>query len=373
MHKERKENMKRNLIAALVLSASMLVSCGEQNSGPSDKDVVDQIAAKAAIAMWADSGEVIRYTKTNEVEGAHTPILATSFMTRIEGTAYTAKIEWGGIDGTDWVKYDSDEEHVVVIAQRQSVGGKTLEATFVPTITYGGASVQGSSYKFTCAPYDVDPKQMTMAELAAGFYTNKTVKTKDVVKVSGQITFASPDYSSVIVQEGASAVQLYKGSAFSTFYGIGKSITTVGKIKDYSGLEFDPVLDVSPTSDVAIDKFEVTAANITAFREEMKDNNKAHANQLCEGELTVQKVYKNSSGVATTLYLNVDGGEEMALYTKSGFAGDDGANQIYSLFESCAEGDKVKFRGCMALYNDLVEVNIYSPNDVEVTEKASAE
>ena len=372
--------MKRSKLLLLVACGTLLASCGNNTpavSTPSAEEVCEAVLKKTAIAIWADTGAPINQALTNKSEGAHAPLLSTSFTVSIDKVAYKASLTWNGIDGNKWKQYKVDDDHIVVIATRQSAGGDTLEATLTPTVTFNEKSVAGKQYKFTCAPYDVDPIDKTLPDFADGFFVQKNIKNGAVVRTKGVVTFNSPDYSSVIIQDGASAVQLYRGSAFSTFYTKGASLSVVGKIKDYSGLEYDPVLDVSPTDTIQTPaSFEPTKDNIEAFRAEWVGGNKSQANRLVEATLEVSKDPVGKVAGETdpekqtwdTLYLKGSDGEgEIALYTKTGYAGDDGFKEISKIIGSCKAGDKVRFRGALTYYSgkSLVECNIYSPSDIE--------
>ena len=377
--------MKRTNLMLLFTAGMLLASCGGQ-SGPSKNDILKEASGKTAIAIWADSGAPInRKLEKNKAEGAHAPILANSFTFKYESQTYTVKIDWKISDTENWTKYKSDEEHDVVIAKRQSVGGQTLEANFTPTFTYEDATLTGDVYKFVCEPYEVDPQNKTLAELSQGAYVDKNIKTGAVVRTQGIVTLHSPDYSSVIVENNGRTVQLYKGGAFSTFFEVGKAIQVVGKYKDYSGPEFDPVYDVSPTTDVpAITPLALDKKTIDDFRAEWKDNgDHSQGNRLTAGEFTVKEESKGknkdetdrSKNTFDTLYLLTEDGGEFALYTKPGYAGDEGCKEISKIFGGVKKGDKVKFKGALTYYSskDLVEVNIYNPDDVEVTYVAPAE
>ena len=364
--------MKRNLIFLAALCTPMLASCAEPEA-PIAQQVVEDVLSKKAIAIWADTGSVITNSRNgetliNSAQGAHAPILATSFLAKVGGETYKASISWSGIDNVNWKSYVSDDDHIVVIPSRQSVGGETLNAAFVPTITFEDASVSGSEYKFTCAPYDVDPVDLDLEDFANKFYVTKEVKKNDIIRTRGIITAMSPDLSSVIVQNGNSAVQLYKSSAFSTFYSIGAAISVVGKIKDYNGLEFDPVLDVSPTdaSDLTVNNFEANAENIANFKAAWNNGNKSLANVQVKDTLEVDRL----SGKSDTLHLKTADDGKISLYTKPGFAGDDGVKAIGAIFNSLQVGDRVTFNGVLTYYSsgDLVEVNIYGAEFVNKAE-----
>ena len=373
--------MKKTKLLLLVACGTLLASCGNGGESTPKEASAEEVCAavlkKTAIAIWADQGSPINAALTNKAEGAHAPVLATDWSVTIDKVVYKTKISWSGIDGVNWKSYKFDDEHIVVIAARQSSNGDTLSATFVPTVTYKEKSVAGKEYKFTCAPYEVDPTDKALPEFAKGFYVDKNIKNGAVIRTKGVVTFASPDFSSVIIQDGAAAVQLYKGNAFSSFYAVGNSITSVGKIKDYNGLEFDPVLDVAPTDQVeAPVSFVPNSENIAAFRTAWQGGDKSLANVLVETTLEVAKDPEAKNKDETdpekktydTLYLKAsDGEEQIALYTKTGFAGDDGAKAISKIMGSCKAGDKVKFKGALTYYSgkSLVECNIYSAKDIE--------
>lgn len=364
--------MKHSSKLLMVIASSMLLAACGGNAENFNEKVAKAVVDKTAIAIWADEGSPIQQRLTNSTAGAHAPILATKFAVKVDGKTYKTTIKWDGVDGEKWKPYEFDEDHVVVIPTRPSKGGESLAATFTPKITYEDATVEGKPYSFVCDPYDVDPIDRTLAQFVEDYYVKKTIKDKTAVRTKGVITFMSPDNSSVIIQDGMNAVQLYKSSAFSTFYQKGASISVVGSIKNYSGLEYDPVLDVSPTDKLeAPDKFEPTSENIEAFREEAKAGNWSHALIEVNEELEVAKApAKKSDGTVDTLYLKAkDGDSEIALYTKPGFAGSDGIKEISDIFDDLLPGDKILFRGSLTYYGskDLVEANIYSADDLKVT------
>lgn len=374
--------MKRSNLLLMLAAGTLLASCGGQ-SGPSKDAILKAASEKTAIAIWADSGAPINRKINNRAEGAHAPILANSFTFKYESNTYTVKINWE-ISTQDWSRFKSDEEHDVVIAKRESVGGRTLSADFVPTFTYEDATLKGDAYKFFCDPYDVDPQNKTLAELSKGAYIDKNIKTGAVIRTKGVITLHSPDFSSVIIEDAGRTVQLYKGGAFSSFFAVGKTIQVVGKYKDYNGPEFEPVLDVSPTDDVpSIVPLTLDKAKIDAFRTEWKDNGDlSQANRLVGGEYVVKKESEGKNKTETdrskntfdTLYLETEDGAEFALYTKPSIAGNDGIKEISTIFGGLKVGDKIKFKGALTYYSnkDLVEANIYNASDLEVTYRAPA-
>ena len=365
--------MKKSRLLFALASAMMLASCNNQAAEkPLAERIVEAAAEKdkAAFATWADTGAVIDQKLENNAAGAHAPILAKKFPVKVDNKFYTTTITWSGIDNVNWKQYDSDADHVVVIPTRQSAGGETLKATMVPTFTYEDKTVTGKGYQFVCEPYDVNPIDKTLAAMNSGMYGDKSVKTNDVIRTKGVVTLMSPDLSSVIVQDGENAVQLYKSSAFSTFYNEGASVSVVGKIKDYNGTEFDPVLDVSPTETLAEPTlFVPNSTNIEAFRNEWKGGDHKQANRLVHETLIVAKDPVANKGTYDTLYLKAkEGTSEIALYTKSGFAGQDGLKAISDKIALCKTGDEVTFKGALTYYGtkDLVEVNIYSPDHIRI-------
>ena len=362
--------MKQSRILLTLAAMTMLASCNQQAEKSLADKVLEAAASKGAIAMWADTGMLIDQTHENNAAGAHAPILATQFSVKVEGQLYKAGISWAGIDDVDWKKYDSDADHIVVIPSRKSVGGETLKATITPTFSFEDKTLVGKEYKFSCEPYDVDPADYTLTNMNNTFYNGTAIKNGDVIRTKGVVTMMSPDLSSVIVQDGADAVQLYKSSAFSTFYTIGASVSLVGKLKDYNGTEFDPVLDVSPTDKLADPTlFEPTSANIEAFRNEWKGGDHKQANRLVHDRLIVAKDPVANKGTYDTLYLKAkEGDSEIALYTKAGYSGADGVKAISDKIALCHAGDEVAFRGALTYYSgkDLVEVNLYAPEDIQV-------
>ena len=363
--------MKKSRLLFTFASAMMLASCANQPAEkPLAERIVEAASKKAAIAMWADTGAVIDQTLENTAVGAHAPVFAKKFSVKVDNQFYLTNISWSGIDDVDWKQYVFDADHAVVIPSRRSAGGETLKATMVPTFSYEDKTFVGKEYKFVCEPYDVNPIDKTLQAMNSGMYGDKSVKTGDVIRTKGVVTLMSPDFSSVIVQDGEDAVQLYKSGAFSTFYTEGASVSLVGKIKDYSGTEFDPVLDVSPTEALAEPTlFDPTSANIEAFRTEWKNGSHKQANRLVHETLVVSKDPVANKGIYDTLYLKAkDGTSEIALYTKAGFAGQDGLNAISDKIALCKTGDEVTFKGALTYYGtkDLVEVNIYSPDHIRI-------
>ena len=379
--------MKRTNLLLLFTAGMLLASCGGQ-SGPAKDDILKEASGKTAIAIWADSGAPInRKLEKNKAEGAHAPIIANSFTFKYESKTYTVKIDWKISDADNWTRYKSDDEHDVVIAKRQSVGGQVLEATFTPTFTYEDATLTGDSYKFYCDPYEVNPQNKTLAELTQGAYVDGTISNGDVIRTKGVVTLHSPDFTNVFIEDNGRTVQLYKAGAFSTFYEVGKTLQVVGKYKDYYGPEFDPVYDVSPAEAVpAITPLALTKTFVDDFRTAWKAGDHSQGNRLTAGEFTVKEESKGKNKTETdrskntfdTLYLTTDDGAEIALYTKPGYAGDEACKKISTIFGGLKKGDKVKFKGALYCYNDLVEVNLYSDKDIEVTyvapiEESSAE
>lgn len=395
--------MKHSSKLLMVIASSMLLAACGGNAENFNEKVAKAVVDKTAIAIWADEGSPIQQRLTNSTAGAHAPVLATSFTVKVDGKAYKTSIKWEGIDGVKWNAYKFDEDHVVVIPTRPGKGGESLSATLTPKITYEDATVDGKPYSFVCDPYEVDPIDRTLAQFVDEFYVQKTIKDKTAVRTKGVVTFMSPDYSSVIIQDGMNAVQLYRSSAFSLFYQMGASLSVVGSIKNYSGLEYDPVLDVGPTDKLENPgKFDPTCENIEAFREEAKAGNWSHSLVEVDDELEVAyEPSKKADGSVDTLILKAkDGNSKMALYTKPGIAGSDGIKEISDIFVDLLPGDKIHFRGSLTFYGDkdaqdptrkdpdnsnkpyvdpedkgkgLVEANIYSADDLEVTYRVPRE
>ena len=109
--------------------------------------------------------------------------------------------------------------------------------------------------------------------------------------------------------------------------------------------------------------------NIEAFRNEWKNGDHKQANRLVQDRLVVAKDPVANKGTYDTLYLKAkEGDSEIALYTKSGFSGQDGLKAISDKIGACKAGDQVSFKGALTYYGskDLVEVNLYAPEDIEV-------
>ncbi|MCR5079485.1 MAG: hypothetical protein K6B65_06200 [Bacilli bacterium] len=380
----------RKVFVLTALSLMGLAACGGSTpSGASDADVVAEVAKKGAIACWADTGGVISTAMTNEAYGAHSPVLATKYTVQLNGQKYEANLSWTGFKAEEWKQYDADATHVSLLPVRPLKGQAALSLTMAPTITYGKESISGPTYKFVCPAYDVEFVDYALADLADAFYVKKTVKTNDMVRIHGWVTNWYDNYGNVFVQDGDYSIQLYKASAFKSFYKVGNHVDVVGQIVDYNGLEFSGTVQ-----DVSFSTKEIAAwtkgAVTKAVCDELSSGNKSKKlwNNYYEGTATAivweyneqfgttddEKVspinwYKydgSKKEKPDTLMLQTDDGGKFAIYLKSSNMGSTGYEKACEFIKTLKVGDKVSYKGPITYYSggSLVEINLASADNL---------
>ena len=419
--------MKKNRISTLALAAlclGALASCVEQPAQKKEftpDDVVAKVAGSGAIAIWSDTGEVIKpyaadgkggKKSRNQSYGAHSPYLAKTFTVKDEtDKSYTANIEWTGFDAEKWKAYaDEDGAHITLIPVRPLHGESAMDLDLTCTVTYEGKTAT-VPYRFQCPAYPVEFADYTLEELANGFYKTGEIRSGTMVRIHGYVSAKNYDNSNVYVQDGNYGICLYRASAFNYFYKVGNWVDVVGQIKNYSGLEFDPVSDVSfstveqpeggfagviPMTDEVIDGVKTNAAqgkdyvysnllaggeavamacpynSLQASKDNTNQNVLGHTWQESDGESAINLYkYDGAIGNGDTVWLRSESEgstKDFELYLKAAFLGSADFDAAKEKIKNIKAGDRVRYKGVTTYYSggSLVELNIMNVNDIEV-------
>lgn len=389
--------MKIKKILTLNAIALMgLASCGGEpaKKEASDLDVVTEVSNKAAIACWADTGETISHALVNKAYGAHSPRLATKYTVQIEGKKYVADLKWTGFKTEEWKEYEADDTHISLLPVRPLKGQDDLSLTLSATITYGDASISGPEYKLTCPAYTVDFEDYSLAELADGFYKTKSIKINTMVRVHGWVTSWYDSFGNVFLQDGDYSIQLYKASAFSSFYKVGNHLDVVGQIVDYNGLEFSGTVqdvsfstkEIAPYEKKALTKADCDVLSGGDVTKKLWNNyyeGTAKAivwqyNPTKEGATEEEKNspinWYNYQGTKKdkpdTLMLETDDGGKFAIYLKSGNMGSKEYEKALEFIKTVKVGDKVSYKGPITYYSSgsLVEINLVKSTDLAIVQ-----